>query len=147
MSCHDDPIDFDDDEPGDICDACLEQQLLEFGKFEPGDDPQPRNLLPVEESTAIERHRPDKDNVARVFHSFCGLVDAIRNTPRGKPLTEADLLEALEHIVRSFAMQQIVERMPLDMTAAYHNRTKILSVLQLLYREFHEVGIPTPHTN
>lgn len=119
----------------------------EVSRFEPGDDPQPNNLLPDPDSTAIARNKPKVANVLRIAHTFDGMIDHIRATPRDGEVTEADMLGGIEHIIRQFTVQQVLERVPHSANAAVANRVAIVHVLHGLIDEILKLDLPKPTVN
>lgn len=145
--CCDGPVKWDDDDDCEICDNCLERMNAEVHRYEPTDDPQPRELLPDPESTAIEHARRNPANVARLYHGFAGLVEHARNTPREGVLTEIDVLGALDVILRAYVEEMVLARAPLSPTAAIVNRTAIIHMLHKLIDDVLGIDLPQPVVN
>jgi hypothetical protein len=136
-------VDWEDDAP-EMCDNCLDQQLAEVDKFEPPDDPQPRELMPDPEAQSIELRRANVKNVQRLLDNLVSVVHHVRDTPRDGHVHEIDLLTATSFFIRSLTSQMVLDRIPFDPTAALLNRTAITTMLQELLDEFNSIEIPTP---
>lgn len=141
------PVEWEDDDEFEICDHCYEQQLVETARFEPVDDPQPRELLPDPESSTIDSRPVNISNVKRLVGNFIGVVDAVRASPRDGEVTEADLLRAIENMIRLYAAQMIGERIPRNPTAAVTNAITITNSLQTLIDEIRALDLPNPVVN
>jgi len=148
MSCDncEGPIDWADDVP-DICEHCYNRMLAESSRFEPGDDPKPAELLPSPDSCAIDRNRVNMANSKRLLSNMLGVIDHVRDSARDGEVTEADLLHAMEHLIRMFAAQQIGERVLVNPTAAVTNRVTIVHSLQTLINELQALQLPNPVVN
>lgn len=139
-------VSWDDDAP-EMCEECYAQQVAEMSRFEPPNDPQPRELLPDPNSLPIHRHKPNQANVQRIAHTFCGMLDHIRETPRDGEVTEADTLGGIELIMRQFTVAQVLDRALLNPTAAVTNRVAIVHVLHKLIDEILKLDLPNPVVN